>query len=92
MSKSRFGGGHADRRMREYIYPNIAAWMNRNGITAVKLADLLGMNHTTVSEGLKGNREPRMQLIRGILHLSGMTFDEAFALKEPQSERRKESA
>ncbi len=92
MSKSRFGGGHADRRMREYIYPNIASWMNRNGITAVKLADLLGMNHTTVSEGLKGNREPRMLLIRGILRLSGMTFEEAFALKEPQAEQRKESA
>lgn len=74
----------AELRNKNYIFPNIAKWMKKNGITATDISRLIGVTRPTISNYLTGVREPKFYFICEILRLSGMTFEVAFERKEEQ--------
>lgn len=66
------------------IYPNLATWMHDNGITKIKLSEIVGMKSTAtlcISKKLYGETDFKIQEVKKILEHSGQTFEYMFAEK-----------
>ena len=60
-------------------FPNIDRWMQANGITTVKeLARRADVPRSTMRSALRGKHDPIKSTIDAILHVTGMTYEEAF--------------
>lgn len=70
------------RRGFKSIYPMLNVWMNDNKETYVSLAPKMGMSKYTISQKLQGEKEFKKLEIDRLLSLTGMTYEEAFALEE----------
>ena len=70
------------RRGFKSIYPLLNGWMNDNKETYVSLAPKLEMSKYTLSQKLQGEKELRKSEIDKLLSITGMTYEEAFALEE----------
>lgn len=67
------------------IYPNLRKWMNDNKISIAELVRRLGLspvsnNITTVSSILKGGSHLRKHQIDNLISVTGMTYEELFAV------------
>ena len=67
----------------ECIYPNLAAWMNRNKVSRRELLRRMGLttharNYNRVASYLRGDAQPRKQYIDKMLEVTGLTYEEMF--------------
>jgi len=69
----------------EIIYPNLAAYMEEQGITYRSLANATGFSDAGLRFFLKGQRGGNKLMIDTILIYTGMKYEEAFGYeKNPQ--------
>ena len=67
------------------VYKGLSEYMRRNNMSTSELTKMMGYtpaNSVTISKKLKGLTAFDINQIRKILGLTGMTFEECFALKE----------
>lgn len=74
------------------VYRGLSEYIAKNNITICKFTGFLrpthkGYNTTRMKELLTGERSFKMTDIRKILELTGMTFEECFALKEREDDK-----
>lgn len=90
-------GGHYSgsfRRIKEdvCIYPNLRKYMNENKISVRELTRLLyGYWHSDLNErtfSLLRGKDCRKSVIDRVLATTGLTYEEAFARKEDENERK----
>lgn len=72
----------ADERYAHCVYPAIAQWMHDNRFSYKRLANEIGVAPATLYGGLSGARHVAKYTIDGVLAVTGMTYEEAFAKKE----------
>jgi len=71
-----------ENRLEKYVFPNIAIWMNENGLSLFDVQELTGIHERTIYGFLTGRTKPRFDSICKIIEVTGMTFEEAFEAKE----------
>lgn len=66
------------RTNKNYIYPAILSYMRTNRISTKSLSEKSGIAYPTLSKYLTGTTNPPKPAIDKILHVTGMTYEEAF--------------
>lgn len=69
------------------IYPNLRAWMNENKVSRNEFVRRMGytadaLNITRLSRIMKGEQHPRKYFIDLMLKVTGMPYEEMFAVNE----------
>lgn len=65
----------------EFIFPNIAIEMTRNGDNLQTLSKKLGMSYQTLSARLKGKRSFELPEIYKLMEVYGKSFETLFEVK-----------
>lgn len=68
---------------KETRFPAIRRWIRSHGMTVTQFASAVGVSSTAIYYMLSGTTEPSLHIVRGILTVTGMTFEEAFQEAEP---------
>lgn len=68
-------------------YEGLANYIQENKSSTSKIAQYIGLSNNNVYVKLVGKREFRINEIRKMLELTGMTFEECFALKEREDNK-----
>lgn len=64
------------------VYPNIAHWMYHSHLSYADLAHILHYSESHTRKILYGKQDPSFPFVLTILSQSGMTFEEAFQMRE----------
>ena len=70
------------------VYPAIEKWIIEHQMTIKDFSKLIDVSYTHTVNLLHGYHEPRMWIIRSILNVTGLTFDEAFCSTKPLKRQR----
>lgn len=74
-----------EKSAKKCVYKGLAEYMERNNVSTLKLTKMLGYtsaNYVTIGKKLAGLSQFDLKIIKKILEITGMTFEECFALKE----------
>ena len=64
-------------------YPNIQRWLSEHKMSYRAFAEKVGTTDCTICKMLNGSSETRLYIVKGVLEVTGMTFEEAFQEAEP---------
>lgn len=67
------------------IYPNLKKWCIKNGYTAKKLSEMIGVNQSTISIFLRGIRIPNIKTLLKISEITGLTVEQILAMEDEQT-------
>lgn len=71
--------------LNKIVYPNLREWMRKNTCTTRMLCDMTGTSYMSLFRGLQNAKyELRKSTIDKILEVTGMTYEEAFALDQSE--------
>lgn len=59
-------------------YPNIQRWLFEHKMSYREFARKVGTTDCTICKMLNGSSETRLYIVKGVLAVTGMTFEEAF--------------
>ena len=82
------GTGHFQRvTVKRCVYPNLRAWMNNHRVGVTELAGRVGIsmeanNIETLRNVLRGRTQPKKNLIEKLLSITGMTYEQLFAMED----------
>lgn len=69
------------------IYPNIRNWLKKNACTLKRFADETGTSYLTIIRALEDEKSGmRKTTIDKILEVTGLTYEEAFAMDQSESD------
>ena len=64
-------------------YPNIQRWLSEHKMSYRAFAEKVGTTDCTICKMLNGSSETRLYIVKGVLEVTGMTFEEAFQEEDP---------
>ncbi len=65
------------------IYPEIEKWLNTRQMSMKRFSELIGVSYNHTVRILHGYNEPRMNIVRKILKVTGLSFENAFCRNIP---------
>lgn len=68
------------------IYPNVRNWMRDEGVSCTKISKGIFYTDTAVRDQLSGRSRINPILIRKIMKMSGMTYEEVISLEGRESD------
>ena len=68
------------------IYPNVRSWMRDEGVSCTKISKGIFYTDTAVRDQLSGRSRINPILIRKIMKMSGMTYEEVISLEGGKSD------
>lgn len=71
-----------DKQVKKIIYPTIKDWVRSNGTNIRELAEKAGISYQHLIFVLYGEREPGLKVIKRILDVTGLTYEEAFRVDD----------
>ena len=77
-------GINKQNRLDNYVFPNIAIWMNEHNYSARRFSKEISVNDNSFSKYMRGENEPTLSVIKAIIEFTGMTFEEAFMQKSQE--------
>ena len=69
---------------KNYIYPNLADWMSKNGINCTMLGKQLNVSKQSVYNILTGKNNPSFETLNRILDITKMPYEVAFSKERVQ--------
>lgn len=70
--------GKTRKRVTPCKYPNIQRWLSEHEMAYREFARKVGTTDCTICKMLNGTSETRLYIVKGVLEVTGMTFEEAF--------------
>ena len=72
---------------KNYVYPNLADWMRKNGINCSKLGKQLNVSQQSMHRILTGKNNPSFETINRILDITKIPYEVAFSKERMEFEQ-----
>lgn len=69
-------------RGKNWVYPAFTRYVRETDTTIREMSNMLGVTHHTFRSWMVGDRDIKLEHIKKILAITGMTFEEAFQRKD----------
>lgn len=73
-------------RLRSGLYPNLGEWMAEHKIDIYRFANMAGISYTYMRKFLDGKANPSFAIIQKILGVTGLTYEQAFATSQTDTD------